>query len=162
MSPHFLNPRSLCAEAEHVCRNQPLGVQRKDQTESKGVCYTIISACLCLKFPLTQKFKKLKSINGRGFPVAQMAKNLAAITQIPSLGWIGKIPWRREWPPTPVFLPGEFHGQRSLEGYSPWGHKELDTTEQLTYTHTPHRGPLVVQWLRLHCRGPTFRPWAGN
>ena len=34
--------------------------------------------------------------------------------------------------PTPVFLPGEFHGQRSLEGYSPWGHKELDTTEQLT------------------------------
>ena len=34
--------------------------------------------------------------------------------------------------PTPVFLPGEFHGQRSLEGYSPWGHKDLDTTEQLT------------------------------
>ena len=86
MSPHFLNPRSLCTEAEHFCRNQPLGVQRKDQTESKGVCYAIISACLCLKFPLTQKFKNLKSINGRGFPAAQMAKNLAAITQIPSLG----------------------------------------------------------------------------
>ena len=46
--------------------------------------------------------------------------------------WVGKIPWRREWLPTPVFLPGEFHGQRSLGGYSPWGHKELDTTEQLT------------------------------
>ena len=43
-----------------------------------------------------------------------------------------KIPWRREWLPTPVFLPGEFHRQRSLEGYSPWGHKELDTVEQLT------------------------------
>ena len=40
-------------------------------------------------------------------------------TQIGSLG--GKIPWRREWWPTPVSLPGEFHGQRSLAGYSPWG-----------------------------------------
>ena len=44
----------------------------------------------------------------------------------------GRFPWRREWQPTPVFLPGEFHGQRSLVGNSPWSHKELDTTEQLT------------------------------
>ena len=42
-----------------------------------------------------------------------------------------KDPWRREWVPTPVFLPGESHGRKSLEGYSPWGHRELDTTEQL-------------------------------
>ena len=46
--------------------------------------------------------------------------------------WLEKIPWKREWPPTPVFLPGEPHGQRSLVGYSPWGHKKSDTTEQLT------------------------------
>ena len=46
--------------------------------------------------------------------------------------WVGKIPWRREWQSTPVFLPGEFHGQRSLAGYSPWGCKEQDMTEQLT------------------------------
>ena len=45
--------------------------------------------------------------------------------------WVGKIHWRRNWQPTPVFLPGKFHGQRSLAGYSPWGHKELDMTEQL-------------------------------
>ena len=38
-------------------------------------------------------------------------------------------PWRSEWQPTPVFFPGEFHGQRSLVGYSPWDHKELDMTE---------------------------------
>ena len=38
--------------------------------------------------------------------------------------WVGKIPWRREWQPTPVFLPGEFHGQRSLVGYHPWGHSQ--------------------------------------
>ena len=38
--------------------------------------------------------------------------------------WVGKIPWRRKWQPTPVFLPEKFQGQRSLVGYSPWGHKE--------------------------------------
>ena len=46
--------------------------------------------------------------------------------------WVRKIPWKREWQPTPVFLPGKFHGQRSLVGYSPWGHKELGMTEQLS------------------------------
>ena len=45
-----------------------------------------------------------------------------------------KIPWRRAWQPTPTFLPGEFHGQRSLAGYSPWGCKGLDRTERVTYT----------------------------
>ena len=43
--------------------------------------------------------------------------------------WVRKILWRRAWQPTLVFLPGESHGQRSLVGYSPWGHKELDMTE---------------------------------
>jgi len=43
--------------------------------------------------------------------------------------WVGKIPWRREWLPTSVFLPEEFHGHKSLAGYSPWDRKELDTTE---------------------------------
>ena len=43
--------------------------------------------------------------------------------------WVGKIPWRRAGQPTPVSLPGESHGQRSLMGYSPWGRKEWDTTE---------------------------------
>ena len=41
--------------------------------------------------------------------------------------WAGKIPWRREWLPTPVFLPGEFLGQRNLVSYSPWGHKDWAT-----------------------------------
>ena len=45
--------------------------------------------------------------------------------------WVGKVPKRRKGLPTPVFLPIESHGQRSLVGYSPWGRKELDTTEQL-------------------------------
>ena len=49
--------------------------------------------------------------------------------------WVWKIPWRRAWKPTPVFLLGESHGQRSLAGYSPWGRKESDTTEELS-THS--------------------------
>ena len=43
--------------------------------------------------------------------------------------WFGKIPWRRKWQSTPAFLPGKFHGQRSLVGYSPWSRRELDITE---------------------------------
>ena len=64
--------------------------------------------------------------------VAQMVKSLPAMqeTQVPS--WVRKIPWRREWQLTPVLLPGEFHGQRSLVGFTPWGSKELDMTGQLT------------------------------
>ena len=58
--------------------------------------------------------------------------------------WVGKIPWRRAWQLTPVFLPREFHGQRSLAGYSPWGHKESYVTELLTHTHTHTH--TVVGW----------------
>ena len=54
-----------------------------------------------------------------------------------SIWWSFLIPiWRRKWQPTPVFLPGEFHGQRSLVGSSPWSRKESDTTEQLSLTHS--------------------------
>ena len=51
--------------------------------------------------------------------------------------WVGKIPWRRKWQPTPDSFLEKSHGQRSLASYSPWGHKESDMTEQLnTHTHT--------------------------
>ena len=62
-----------------------------------------------------------------------MVKNLPAMQEIwvQPLGW--EDPLEKEWLPTPVFLPGESHGQRNLAGYSPWGRKESDTTEQLTY-----------------------------
>ena len=58
--------------------------------------------------------------------MAQMVRNLCGRPGFSP--WVGKIPWRRAWLPAPVFLPGEFHGQRSLVGYSPWGHTESDTT----------------------------------
>ena len=44
--------------------------------------------------------------------------------------WVGKIPWRKKWQTTSVFLPGKSHGQRSLVGYSPWGCKKSDVTER--------------------------------
>ena len=64
--------------------------------------------------------------------VAQTIKNLPAMqeTQVQSLGW--EDPLEKEMATTPVLLPGKFHGQRSLVGYSPWGCKELDMTERLT------------------------------
>ena len=66
------------------------------------------------------------------FLVAQMVKNLSVMQEMRVQSLVRKIPWRREWLPTQVFLPREFHGQRSLAGYSYWGHKELGTTERLT------------------------------
>ena len=62
--------------------------------------------------------------------VAHTVKNLPKCSRSSGFDfWVGKIPWRREWHPTPVFLPGKFHVQRSLLGYSPWGCKELGMTE---------------------------------
>ena len=68
-----------------------------------------------------------------GFPGGSSGKEPACQGRRHGLDpWVGKIPWRRAWQPTPVFLPGEFHGQRNLVDSSPWGLRESDTTEQLT------------------------------
>ena len=54
--------------------------------------------------------------------------------------WVGKIPWRRKWHPTPVLFPGKSHGQRSVVGYGLWGRKESDTTERLHFPLTLRNG----------------------
>ena len=68
-----------------------------------------------------------------GFPGGSVLKNLPANTGHARRHkldpWVGKIPWRRKWQPTPVFLPGGSHGQRSLAGHSPQGCKESTATE---------------------------------
>ena len=61
-----------------------------------------------------------------------MVKNLPQCGRPRFNPWVWNIPWKREWQPTLIFLPGDFHGQRSLAGYGPWGQKESDTTEQRT------------------------------
>ena len=64
-----------------------------------------------------------------------MVKNLPECRRPGFDPWVEKIPLEEAWLPIPVFLPGEFQGGRSLLGYSPWGHKEMDMTEQLLCTH---------------------------
>ena len=84
-----------------------------------------------------------------GLHLAQRVKRLSAMQERPGFDlWVGKIPWRRKWQPTPVLLPGKSHGRRSLVGYSPWGRKESDTTEWL-HLHSlamTDGVSLVAQW----------------
>ena len=63
--------------------------------------------------------------------------------------WVGKTLWRRKWQPTPVFLPGKSHGQRSLAGYCPWGCKELDTAE-----HACRHATIFLVWIALFPQVP--------
>ena len=86
-----------------------------------------------------------------------MVKNLPAIRRPGFDPWVGKIPWRREWQPTPIFLPRKFHGQRNLAGYSPWGHKESDTTEGLSHTHT-HTHTYTHTAYKLNKQGDNIQP----
>ena len=72
--------------------------------------------------------------------VAQLVTNPPAMLET----WVGKIPWRRKWQPTPVHLLEKFYGWRSLVGYSPWGRKESDTNERLHFHFTLFVGHLWV------------------
>ena len=80
-----------------------------------------------------------------GLPSVTVVNNLPANAQeARDVGLIpgsGRFPWRRKWQPTPVFLPGKFHGQRSLVGYNPRGHKEPDTTEHTHCCSFAQSGP---------------------
>ena len=72
---------------------------------------------------------------GRHIPGGSVVKNPPAnagdVRDSGSIPGLGRLPWRSKWQPTPVFLPGIFLGQQSQTGYSPWSHKESDTTWQL-------------------------------
>ena len=73
--------------------------------------------------------------------VKNPAANAGDTRDSDSVSGLGRSSWRRAWPPTPVFLPGKFHGQRSLVGYSPWSSKQTDIVErvrtcELTHTHS--------------------------
>ena len=90
---------------------------------------------------------------------AQMVKNLPAMQETRVWSQGQEDPWRREQLPTLVFLSGESHGQRSLAGYSPWGHKESDMTEQLKLTNTMlYTQTQTVAEVRL----PKWHCWVGK
>ena len=73
-------------------------------------------------------------------------KNPPANTRDTFNPWVRKIPWRRKWQPTPVFLPGKSHGQRSLAGYSPWGCKRVRHDLATKHTHTQRWPSLQRLW----------------
>ena len=85
--------------------------------------FSVIPFCLFILF-----------LGFSGFPVVSDGTASARQCGRPGLDpWFRKTPWRRKWQPILVLLPGKFHGQRSLVGYSPWGRKEWDTTERLHF-----------------------------
>ena len=92
-----------------------------------------------------------------GFLVAQMVKNLSAMRETWVQSLLRKIPWRRAWQPTPVFLPGESPWtEKPGELYHTWGCKESDMTEQLSTFSTRIKCFLFCEqtiWYRHHC-GP--------
>ena len=83
------------------------------------------------------------------FPVAQVVKRLPVMqeTRVQSLGW--EDPLEKEQESTPVFLPGEFRGQRGLAGCSSWGHKQSDTTERLAHTQSTYQPLLQIRGRKL-------------
>ena len=66
--------------------------------------------------------------------MAQTVKNPPAMQETQVDPWVGKIPWRRKWLPTPAFFPGESHGQRSLAGNSPWSCKRVGRDQETAHT----------------------------
>ena len=94
---------------------------REDPLEKEMATH---SSTLAWKIPWTEEPDRLQSMGS-----LRIGHDWAN-----SLPFFTLMHWRRKWQPTPVFLPGESQGRRSLVGYSSWGHKELDTTE-LLHTH---------------------------
>ena len=96
-----------------------------------------------------------------GFPDGSGIKNLPAVQETQRHGfhaWVRKMPWRKQWQPTPVFLLGEFHGPRSLAGYSPYGSQKVRHDWARTCTRT-HCVPLEWNWefcWGLSCNGHLF------
>ena len=118
---HTTTTRAL----EGIFRN---AITRKDYCpwilHGGEMLYTLMCVCITIHIPPTTM---------RGFPGGASGEESACQCRRPKRRgfdpWVGKIPWRRKWQPTPVFVPGESQGQRSLARYSPQGHKELDVTE---------------------------------
>ena len=103
-----------------------------EQLQSRAITrFSVI--CLIAIFKKKKKKIGYLPMAGGGFPGGPSGQKSACQCRRPKRGgfdpWVQKIPWRRAWQLTPVFLLGESHGQRYLVGYSPWSHKESDITE---------------------------------
>ena len=123
----------------------PWGLKESDMTEQLSWTETHSQSSALNHYSLIQEFiskTKEKILLRTKVPGGSDGKRICLQYGRPRFDhWVCKIPWGREWQPTPVFLPGESHGQRSLAGCNPWGHKELDTTEWLTWRINQIRTP---------------------
>ena len=86
--------------------------------------YTYICVCVCVCVCVYDFLGLVRWLSGK--ELACQCRRLRSYKFDP---WVGKIPWSRKWQPAPILLPGKLHGQWSLVHYSPWGHREVDTTE---------------------------------
>ena len=91
-------------------------------------------------------FLGTRVINGGKEPTCQCRRNKRHRFD----PWVRKIPWRKVWQPTPVFLSGEWHGERSLTGYGPWGHKVWDMTEVTQHSTQVCENKLTKKWLEVN------------
>ena len=138
-SPFFLKHSPLLASLRPCTPGfPPISQASFSQSSSSAPSPPPPPAFICAKY-----------IPGWASLVAQMVKNPPAMRETWVPPCVGKIPWRRAWQFTPVFLPGESHGQRNLAGCSPWGRKKSDTTEQLstaqsTYTWVNVKGHIFL------------------
>jgi len=116
----------------------------RDQSKVRGFLFFFLASffgfcCLYLSFPRTYGLNQQSRdtallltglvVTLCRLPCSSNGKESACHAGARFDSWVGKFLWRRIWQSTSVFLPREFHGQRSLVGYSSWGHKQLDTTE---------------------------------
>ena len=116
MTINYSSPESYKNKAHQITVLFPFGHSCKDELINTDIDYIMGSISACLKFGAIFTL----GVSGTGCPIQEQCNELRKTT----------CPiWRRKWQPTPVFLPGEFHGQRGLVGCSPWGHRELDMTE---------------------------------
>ena len=114
--------------------------ERKQGAQCHTHSHSLKSSCFLSHIIFKKKSERIKIGNCvciLHFPGVSDGKESACNARRPSFDpWVGKIPWRREWQPSPVFLPGELHGQRRLAGYSPWGHIYFLYIYTHIHTHT--------------------------
>ena len=132
------------SRTQQTTRNKTqLSTQRLEETQSDGT--SLVGQWLRLHTP---NAAGLRLLPGQGTRWLTSGSDSRICLQCRRRGfnpWVGKIPRRRAWQPTPVFLPGEPHGQRLPEGYSPHGCKESDTTEETEHARTQGTGFHVPQ-----------------
>ena len=147
----------------HMCWDWEIGLWEWEVENYRCIfdfCFLDTCACelLCLLSALISSIENfflfVLAFGVKGFPGGSDGQRFCQQCKRPEFDpWVGRIPWRREWQPTPVFLPGEFHGHRSLVGYSPWGHK--DWHDWVTFTHSNN---LLIS--EIFCQTPLGRhPW---